>query len=964
MCRVIQSASVILHWSLDNAHKAGQDSPDIKICAEDVRRLILLTADALICSAPHVYISALLWSPTKSWISRTLAPKFNHRSLILSGKDDDWPAEIWVKNLSSRITCIMISPGGQRIACGCRDGSIWMLDSRTGQPEFLDPLRGHSDTVICIEFLDEDRLVSGSCDSTVCVWNLSAGTKAQAICVLEGDEFNIGEVWSIAYSPDGLYVAVGRTLDVHHDVNGTTAYIWTLSLWNASSGAMLAVHNENWDCVIGEDPGAQVVFSPDSKWVMTWSLGHGTKTLRRLKAGHEEDFSKQEEPVLFISRNDICPPLISPSGAFISYVTEEGILHIRNTLSGKETGQLALAGVGSKYSHITLLYCPDRQHVICSTRLLSGGFVTHVYNLCTNQTFIVDLPKGAIEALTQNRGAYLPDPDSEYIIYESRSNSSRVHRLTASHASPSLAPSVEQQIDPGLGDEYAGPWCWPITCATFSADCLSLVCGYTSGSTHAQVQLWDMSTNGSKLIPEHEWSFDVAPTGTVPMISRDEWGHALKFSPAAKRLKDLGSEPSWVQALAFSSTGERVACSFSDGSIHLLDVRTGSESMLERQVDGVPRSLAFSHDGVYLIYDEWTRRSRERTICQNLDTHEIVKIEKIHPSILHMLQRYNQTDVDKKDPVVYLYDMNTGQIICGSRPLTSYYISHRSNNHKDHSIATTKLGPLQLSRFAAPRYEGPEHLTFHIASVASTTLDSRDIQVAYFPLKETMIFTDFTFVPIYSRGGLHIASVIIKDPWNHRNSGVSYRLPTDRLALTLTIWDMTTSSERELCPPIRVDDNSQNCSNVIAAYFTSDNTQIITVKRNFCTYRWDLGYYISSPRPIPPYWRPLWISRYSKPGPEAYFGPDGQVQITERGAWCDCFSTVRRTGWGKIERPKPEGDIPLFWVPFRYREDLNDPRLIEIIELGKGPVFQGVTIDFEMLSKFVGTRWTDIYTET
>lgn len=146
-------------------------------------------------------------------------------------------------------------------------------------------------------------------------------------------------------------------------------------------------------------------------------------------------------------------------------------------------------------------------------------------------------------------------------------------------------------------------------------------------------------------------------------------------------------------------------------------------------------------------------------------------------------------------------------------------------------------------------------------------------------------------------------------------------------------------------------------------HFASDNTQIITVSPNFVIRRWDLSTYSSIPRPSAPQENAdgiVDLSSYQKPGPETYFGVDGQVQFTGRGGFYHCFEEVGQDGWGRIKRP--EGDIALFWVSRRFRSDWNDPRLVETIKLGEGTIYEGVMIDFEMLNKFVSSRWTDIYT--
>jgi eukaryotic-like serine/threonine-protein kinase len=74
---------------------------------------------------------------------------------------------------------VAFSPDGTRLAAGCRDNTIRLIDVATRQQ--VAELRGHTDYVHAVAWSpDGTRLVSGSGDYTVRVWDsLSPADRAQ-----------------------------------------------------------------------------------------------------------------------------------------------------------------------------------------------------------------------------------------------------------------------------------------------------------------------------------------------------------------------------------------------------------------------------------------------------------------------------------------------------------------------------------------------------------------------------------------------------------------------------------------------------------------------------------------------------------------------------------------------------------------------------------------------------------------
>ena len=93
---------------------------------------------------------------------------------------------------------VAFSPDGQRIVSGSDDSTVRVWDAATGQP-VGQPLTGHTGAVTSVAFSpDGKRIVSGSCDKTVRLWDADTGQP-----VGEPLTGHTDAVSSVAFSPDG-----------------------------------------------------------------------------------------------------------------------------------------------------------------------------------------------------------------------------------------------------------------------------------------------------------------------------------------------------------------------------------------------------------------------------------------------------------------------------------------------------------------------------------------------------------------------------------------------------------------------------------------------------------------------------------------------------------------------------------------------------------------------------------------
>ena len=128
-----------------------------------------------------------------------------------------------LKGHKESVTSLAFSPDGALLASGCDDATIRLWDGRTGAARDK-PLKGHQSTVVALAFAAGGRLVSGSRDCTVRVWDVAQG---KSLAVLEGHAQGIT---AVAVSADGRRVL--------SSADGERA--GKVRLWDAATGKELA----------------------------------------------------------------------------------------------------------------------------------------------------------------------------------------------------------------------------------------------------------------------------------------------------------------------------------------------------------------------------------------------------------------------------------------------------------------------------------------------------------------------------------------------------------------------------------------------------------------------------------------------------------------------------------------------------------------------------------------------------
>ncbi|KAI9782132.1 MAG: hypothetical protein M1839_005479 [Geoglossum umbratile] len=165
---------------------------------------------------------------------------------------------------SGWVGTVVFSPDGNKLVSGSDDRTIRVWNVVTGQAE--QTLKGHSGWVTRVIFSpDGSKLVSASNDSTIRIWNVTSGHVEQIL------ESHSGWVASVAFSPDGRKLASG-------------AEDKTVQIWNFVKGQAeqtLKGHSDAVHSVAFSPDGSKLASASHDRTIRVWSVvtGHAEQIL-------------------------------------------------------------------------------------------------------------------------------------------------------------------------------------------------------------------------------------------------------------------------------------------------------------------------------------------------------------------------------------------------------------------------------------------------------------------------------------------------------------------------------------------------------------------------------------------------------------------------------------------------------------------------------------------------------------
>ncbi|MHC4954683.1 MAG: protein kinase domain-containing protein [Planctomycetota bacterium] len=189
-------------------------------------------------------------------------------------EEDEEPAENGVEALhvlvghAEPVRSVAFSADGARLVSGSLDKTVRVWDAESGK--HLDTLQGHDEPILSVACA-ADRIVSGSADNSLRLWRLQGGS---GLLTLRGDDDALA---AVAFDPTGKSVAAAS--NGHGEIR----------IFDVATGRETRY--------IPDQGGAlsSVVYSPNGKWIVSGCDGdasghvHDAKTgeLKFLLKGHE-----------------------------------------------------------------------------------------------------------------------------------------------------------------------------------------------------------------------------------------------------------------------------------------------------------------------------------------------------------------------------------------------------------------------------------------------------------------------------------------------------------------------------------------------------------------------------------------------------------------------------------------------------------------------------------------------------
>jgi WD40 repeat protein len=436
------------------------------------------------------------------------------------------------------------SSDGRRIVSGSADNTVGVWNTETGQP-LMEPLTGHTGRVTSVAFdRDGHRIVSGSDDHTVRVWNADSG---ELIEILQGHK-NV--VRSVAFSPDGRKIASGGEDD-------------TVRVWDADTGQPIGVP-------LALHTGAvwSVAFSPDGRRIVSASADN---TMRLW----DSDTRLPIGDPMSGHTGAVRSAVFSPDGRRIVSAGADRTVRLwdattRRPVAAPFTGHTDVVRFAS--------FSPDGHHIVSASR----DKTVRIWNADTGE------PVADLTGHTQPVSSAVFSADGRQIV--SASDDGTVHLWSAD------ADDTIGQILPGHEKV--------VRSVAFSQDGHRIVSAGDDGT----IRTWDADSG--------------QPVGTFP-TDRTDAVNAVAFSPDGHRIVSGGDDETvrvWdadtgapvgdpltdhadvIYAVAFSPDGHRIVAGGRDHKIRVWNADTGD--LVGGPItahDSVVRSLSFSSDGRRIV---------------------------------------------------------------------------------------------------------------------------------------------------------------------------------------------------------------------------------------------------------------------------------------------------------------------------------------------------------------------------
>ncbi|MDE7226925.1 MAG: caspase family protein [Treponemataceae bacterium] len=441
------------------------------------------------------------------------------------------------------------------------------------EPELRFQL-GHSDSVYSVAWSPDGKYIaSGSGDKSIKIWDAATGKELRT---LEG---HLKDVYSVAWSPDGKHIASGsddhtakiwdaasgkevRTLDHSSHVNSVA---WSPDGKYIASGSWDG-SVKIWDAASGKELRAlsghyndvtAVAWSPDGKHIASGG-GYSDRTMKIW------DAESGKELCVLKHSDDVRFVAWSPDGKHIASGGGDSV-KIWDAASGKEIRSFSGRDISSR----SIAWSPNGKDIVVG-KWNGEIIILNIANESKIRFFSED---------SKNVKSVAWSPNGKYIV-----SGTNYKSTTKVYDGASLNKIVSfKQIED-------------------SAICWSPDSKYIAGNSYDyNVEIWD-GASGEKLrtLSRHSgrvcsvaWSLD------GKYIASGSWDKTVKIWDATKwkEVRTLIGHSSSVSSAAWSPDGKCIASGSFDNTIKIWDAASGKELRTLSGHSGSVRSVAWSPDG-------------------------------------------------------------------------------------------------------------------------------------------------------------------------------------------------------------------------------------------------------------------------------------------------------------------------------------------------------------------------------
>jgi len=254
------------------------------------------------------------------------------------------------------------SPDGQNIASASDDATVRVWDVTTGRRIFT--YLSHDSEVFAVAWShDGQHIASGGCDHTVRVWDAVHNARGVASMVRRLKSLaslvgaggftyysHTGQVYAVAWSPDGQYIASGG---IDH----------TVQVWQALTGRNITTYAGHADLVLG------LAWSPDGKHIASAGSDHSLR-IWNVRTGRKVFINRDRSGILYSVD-------WSPDGRYIASGNSDAKVHVWEVSTWRHL--LTCHGHTAKV-HI-VAWSPDGKYIASG----SGDTAVHVWQALTGQ---------------------------------------------------------------------------------------------------------------------------------------------------------------------------------------------------------------------------------------------------------------------------------------------------------------------------------------------------------------------------------------------------------------------------------------------------------------------------------------------------------------------------------------------------------------------------------------------------